>query len=284
MDRGGRIRSRGPCEWGLLGLSAAAVASCGVIPPPYQANSGAGTAYCTSFLRFSQVCSAGTTAVYLTCICLAIVFGFLAAQLSNDPSETSLLKKHRSTFLFVGAATAGVLGAYYHSRADAASKAAADVESAMAMRWDWARYKSCLAAAAHWDGSRSESLDAANAAASDQTTSGNSKLLDSMQSASAARDHSLDATDQATKALSEFLGMLEQSSAARSGRVSKANLDDARKAIDEARASVASARKHSATAQESLETARQAFSSQDIGPAEGSPSGKPQAPHPDGGM
>jgi len=138
-------------HWRSLALAGAILlaSGCGPVPPPYELGTATstGTSYCTALLRFAHTSAAATTTIYLICVCLAVILGFLASQLNNDPAEKTLLKKNRSTFLFVGAATAGILGAYFHSRADAASKAAADVDSALAVGRDWTKYKLCLAAA-----------------------------------------------------------------------------------------------------------------------------------------
>jgi hypothetical protein len=122
------------CLWGA-GLAAMGALGCGVTPPIYS--SPVANNYCTDFLRFAHACSAGNTAGFLICLCLTVSSGFLAAQLNNDQARESFFRKNQSTFLFVIAVLAGIMGAYFHSRADAASSAAAEVQSAMRNRGRW---------------------------------------------------------------------------------------------------------------------------------------------------
>jgi hypothetical protein len=220
-----------------------------------------GNSYCTSFLRFAHMSAAATTTIYLICICLAVILGFLAAQLSNDPNEKTLLKKHRSTFLFVGAAVAGILGAYFHSRADADSKAAADIESALTTHRDWTKYKLCLDAASRWDGSRSDSLAAASAMASELNASGTTQAKDSVTSGTAASEQVSKATDKAVKALHDVSAVVDElSGMPAGGKASKEKLAAARQTMKDATAAVEAAKIQAASASQTLRSAKQALS------------------------
>ena len=116
-----------------------------------------------------------------------MVAGFLAAQLNNDQSKTGFLKKNQSTFLFALALLSGIFGAYLHSRADAASSAAAEVEVAMMNRDSANRYNMCLGAASRWDASLSKALDAANAAVPNTEANGTYQLANAVEKSGEAR-------------------------------------------------------------------------------------------------
>jgi hypothetical protein len=185
----------------------------GCVPtvPLYDSVTGTtGHQYCADFLRYTHACVSSTTFLYLFCLCVAVVLGFLAAQLNNDPNGATTFAKHRSSFLFVVAAVAGILGAYFHSRADAASVAAADIEAALTARKDFKKYQMCLVAASKWDGSRSEALDAANAMASDKNSSGTAQLTDAMEASEGARSKALEAIDKSNRAVQSLLQLFEQ--------------------------------------------------------------------------
>jgi hypothetical protein len=218
-------------------------------------------------------------------VCLAVILGFLASQLNNDPAEKTLLKKNRSTFLFVGAATAGILGAYFHSRADAASKAAADVDSALAVGRDWTKYKLCLAAASRWDGSRADSLDAAGVMASELSSSGNTQAKDSMTSGTAASEQVSGATDKAAKALHDLSAALDEATnAPGNARPASEKLITARLALKEATSAVDTAKIQAASASQTMRSAKQALTAA-TGEAEDKapPPSEQHTPHPDGG-
>jgi hypothetical protein len=271
----------------ILASAILGASGCGPVPPPYEFGIGstAGSSYCTAFLRFAHASAAATTTIYLISVCLAVILGFLAAQLSNDPTEKSLLKKHRSTFLFVGAATAGILGAYFHSRANAASKAAADVDSALAVGRDWAKYKLCLAAASRWDGSRADSLDAASVMAAELSSSGNTQAKNSMTSGAAASEQVSGATDKASKALHDLSAALEEATnAPGNARPAKEKLIAARRALKDATVAVETAKLQAASASQTMRSAKQSFSAA-IGEGEDNapPPSQRHAPRLDGG-
>jgi len=139
-----------------------------------------GYRYCAKLLEISHRYATGSTISYLIFLCLAVGLGFVATHLRNnesnkgdDPDKKPFVIKYRCTLMFVGAAMAGILAAYLHSRAEAASQTAAAAQQAMARCNDWRSYAICLHAAARWDSSRADSLAAASTAATDKEPSGN---------------------------------------------------------------------------------------------------------------
>jgi hypothetical protein len=191
----------------------AAVTLSGCIPrvPFYDSTTRrTGHEFCSDFLRYAHACVSSATFIYLFCVCTAVVLGFLAAQLNNDPTGSTTFAKHRSTFLFVVAAVAGILGAYFHSRADAASVAAADIENALATRRDFRKYQLCLGAASKWDGSRSEALDAAYAIASDKSSNESAPLSKAMDGFDGSQAKTLEAIDKSNRAAQGLFQFVER--------------------------------------------------------------------------
>ena len=68
-----------------------------------------------------------------------------------------------------------------HSRAEAASSAAAEVEVAMTNRDNGKKYNVCLEAASRWDASLSKALDAANAAVPNTEANGTYQLANAVE-------------------------------------------------------------------------------------------------------
>jgi len=226
------------CLWSA-GLAAMGALGCGVTPPIYS--SPVANNYCTDFLRFAHACSAGNTAGFLICLCLTVSSGFLAAQLNNDQARESFFRKNQSTFLFVIAVLAGIMGAYFHSRADAASSAAAEVQSAMRNRDDGKRYDLCLGAASRWDGSLSKSLDAANAAAPKSDSDGTYQLADAAEKSGVVRVRLIRATESQGQVARTLLDALEKAiPPAKMSAQLKADLAAARVKLDDVSSSLGS--------------------------------------------
>jgi hypothetical protein len=163
----------------LAGLGAGAGLGCGVTPLPYTSPMAGN--YCPDFLHFAHACASWATGGFLVCLGITVVAGFLAAQLNNGQAGDSFFKKNQSTFLFALALLSGIFGAYLHSRAEAASSAAAEVEVAMTNRDNGKKYNVCLEAASRWDASLSKALDAANAAVPNTEANGTYQLANAVE-------------------------------------------------------------------------------------------------------
>jgi hypothetical protein len=210
------------------------VSGCGVSPTAFQ--TGVPNSYCDDFLRFAHLCASWATGGFLVCLCITVTTGFLAAQLSNRDGGT-FWAKNQSTFLFVGAVLFGILGAYLHARADAASRAASDIEQGMTNRDPGKRYDLCLVAASRWDGSLSQSLDAASAAVSKSDTSGASQLAEAAGKAGEARAKFLKVTEEHDEILRAILNTLDKTVPAGRKQV-RTEIDQARTRLDEGRGAI----------------------------------------------
>ena len=123
---------------------ASVTTGCGVRPPSYQA--GVAHGYCAALLESARWFVNVDTPLYLVFACLTVGLGYLTSQFSNDPQGPNLLAKHRASLVFVLALVSGILGVYFRSRADAASRAAADIQVAMIAPGERTRYDMCLEA------------------------------------------------------------------------------------------------------------------------------------------
>jgi hypothetical protein len=254
--------------WGV-GLAAFGALGCGVVPPLYP--SPAANNYCTDFLRFAHGCSAGNTAGFLICLCITVTAGFLAAQLNNDQAREGFLRKNQSTFLFVFAVLAGVMGAYFHSRADAASSAAAEVQVALMNRDEGKRYDLCLGAASRWDGSLSRSLDAANAAAPKSDSNGTYQLADAVEKSGEVRGRLIHATESQGQVARTLLDALEKAiPPAKMSPQLRSDLAAARAKLDDVSTSIGSSKviseDSSALVEKAKKTLRSADDDQSTGP------------------
>jgi len=257
-------------------LAAFGALGCGVTPPIYP--SPAASNYCTDFLRFAHSCAAGNTAGFLICLCTTVTAGFLAAQLNNDQARDSFLRKNQSTFLFVVAVLAGVLGAYFHSRADAASGAAADVQVAMMNRDEGKRYDLCLGAASRWDGSLSRSLDAANAAAPKADSNGTYQLADAVEKSGVVRGRLIHATESQAQVTRTLLDALEKAiPPAKMSPQIKADLEAARAKLDDMSTTIGSTKVISDDTSNLVEKAKKSLRSADEEPATPPKQAKPEA-------
>ena len=269
---------KGPLSGAVLG--AIGGLGCGVDPPPYSSTT-AGTTYCADFLHFAHECATWATAAFLVCLCLAVAAGFLAAQLNNDQAkEGSFLRKNQSTFLFALAVLAGILGAYFHSRADAASSAAAEVEVAMTNGDDGRRYNLCLGAASHWDGSLSKALDAANAAAPKADANGASQLAEAVGRGGEARAQIIGATEKHGQVLATLLDAVEKAiPPAKMSDDLAAKLNTARAALKDGDNTLGEATRLSNATTELVAKAKESLKPVDDGqkPAAGPPAAAPKA-------
>jgi len=255
--------------WGALG--------CGVTPPIYP--SPAANNYCTDFLRFAHVCAAGNTAGFLICLCVTVAAGFLAAQLNNDQARDSFFRKNQSTFLFVVAVLTGILGAYFHSRADAASSAAAEVQMALMNRDDGKRYNLCLGAASRWDGSLSRSLDAANAAAPRTDSSGTYQLAESVEKSGVVRGRIIHATESQGQVSRTLLDAIEKAiPPAKMTPQLKAELAAARSKLDDVSSSIGSTKIISDVSSDLAEKAKKNLRPTDDDQASAPKPGNPESP------
>ena len=212
---------------------------CGVAPPPYPGPEASN--YCPNFLNFAHACAAWATAGFLVCLCLTVVAGFLAAQLNNDQSKTGFLKKNQSTFLIALALLSGIFGAYLHSRADAASSAAAEVEVAMMNRDSANRYNMCLGAASRWDASLSKALDAANAAVPNTEANGTYQLANAVEKSGEARGRVIRATENQGQVLMTLLDVMESIPQAKMPKPLKEKLAAARATLEVAKSTLGDA-------------------------------------------
>ena len=222
--------------WGAV-VATFCTLGCGVSPPPYSSPMAGN--YCTDFLDFAHLCALWSTIGFLICMCMAVAAGFLAAQLNNDQAKESFFRKNQSTFLFVLAVLAGIFAAYSHSRADAASSAAAEVEVAMMTRDSGKMYNQCLGAASRWDGSLAKALDAANSAVPKTDSSGTIQLADAVEKSGDVRVRIIHATESQEQVLTTLLDAMEKSIPP--GKMSaqlKDDLASARTKLDEVRRSL----------------------------------------------
>jgi hypothetical protein len=214
---------------------------CSVTPPPYS--DPAASTYCSDFLHFAHACAAWATAGFLVCLSLTVAAGFLAAQLNNDQAKEGFLRKNQSTFLFVVAVLSGIFAAYLHSRADAASSAAAEVELAMMNRDGGKTYNMCLGAASRWDGSLSKALDAANAALPQKSADGTYQLANAAEKSGEARGRVIRATENQGQVLMTLLDVIDKAiPAAKMPQQLKETLAAARAKLDEAKSTLGDAK------------------------------------------
>ena len=272
----GRSVQAGRGRLGVAGLAAVGVLGCGVTPPIYP--SPAANNYCTDFLHFAHACSAGNTAGFIICLCITVAAGFLAAQLNNDQAKESFFRKNQSTFLFVVAVLVGILGAYFHSRAEAASNAAADVQLAMRNRDDGKRYDLCLGAASRWDGSLSKSLEAANAAAPKAESTGTYQLADAVEKSGVVRGRILRATESQGQVARTLLDAIEKAiPPAKMSPQFKAELAAARAKLDDVSSSIGSTKIISDDSSELAEKAKKTLHATDDDQAGAPKPTKPEA-------
>jgi hypothetical protein len=264
---------------GLLSVAALGAGfGCSVAPPKADR-------YCTDFLHFAHSCATWATTGFLICLSIAVAAGFLAAQLSNDKDKPGFFKKNQSTFLFALAVLAGIFAAYLHSRADAASSAAAEVEIAMTNRDGNKMYNMCLAAASRWDASLSKALDAANAAVPNTEASGTAKLAEAQSTAGVSRSHVIDATEKQNLALQTLLDVMETT--VPSSKMSKElmlRLTEAKVQLEQVQKSLVDAKSSSNATKTMVEDAQKILKSAEAEqpPGQAKPEPKPAAPH-DGG-
>jgi DNA repair exonuclease SbcCD ATPase subunit len=166
----------------------------------------------------------------------------LAAQLNNGGGGDSFLKKNQSTFLFALAVLSGIFGAYLHSRAEAASSAAAEVEVAMMNRDSAKRYNMCLGAASRWDASLSKALDAANAAVPNTEANGTYQLADAVEKSGEARGQVIHATENQGQVLSTLLDVMEAIPQAKMPKPLKEKLAAARAKLEEVKSTLGDAK------------------------------------------
>jgi len=269
-------------QLGVAVLAALGTPGCGVTPPIYP--SPAAGNYCTDFLRFAHSCAAGNTAGFLICLCVTVASGFLAAQLSNDQARASFFRKNQSTFLFVIAVLCGILGAYFHSRADAASSAAAEVQVALMNRDEGKRYDLCLGAASRWDGSLSRSLDAANTAVPKAEAKGTYQLADAVEKSGEVRGRIIRATESQGQVSRTLLDAIEKAiPPAKMSPQLKDELAAARAKLDDVSNSIGGTKKISSDMSNLVEKAkrnlRPAEDEQAVDPRRGN-AGQPDEPTP----
>lgn len=184
------------------------VAGCGVVPPPYPSPQADG--YCAELLVHMHRCSGGATGTFLVFLCITVAAGFLAAQLNNDINKEGFIKKNQSTFLFVVAVLSGILGAYFHSRADASAAAAGEIQMAMTVRDSAKRYDMCLVAASRWDGSMSKSLEAATSAVPTADGKATTQLADAVDRSHESRSRMIRASEEQRQVLGTVLDAIER--------------------------------------------------------------------------
>jgi hypothetical protein len=193
-----------------------------------------------------------------------VTAGFLAAQLNNDQAREGFLRKNQSTFLFVLAVLAGVMGAYFHSRADAASSAAAEVQVALMNRDEGKRYDLCLGSASRWDGSLSRSLDAANAAAPKSDSNGTYQLADAVEKSGEVRGRLIRATESQGQVARTLLDALEKAiPQAKMSPQLRSDLAAARAKLDDVSTSIGSSKVISEDSSALVEKAKKTLRSAD---------------------
>jgi hypothetical protein len=266
----------------LAALGAVAGLGCGVTPLPYTSPMAGN--YCPDFLHFAHACASWATAGFLVCLCITVVAGFLAAQLNNGGTSDSFFKKNQSTFLFAFAVLSGIFGAYLHSRAEAASSAAAEVEVAMMNRDSGKRYNMCLGAASRWDASLSKALDAANAAVPNTEASGTYQLADAVEKSGEARGRVIHATENQGQVLATLLDVMEAIPQAKMPKPLKEKLAAARAKLEEMKSTLGDAKNISNDTTDLVVKAKKTLQSgeQEQGPAPAEP--KAVSPHDSKGL
>ena len=268
----------------LAALGAVGGLGCGVAPPPYPSPEASN--YCPNLLNFAHACAAWGTAGFLICLCITVAAGFLAAQLNNGQAGDSFFKRNQSTFLFVLAVLSGIFAAYLHSRAEAASSAAADTEMAMMNRDSGKRYNLCLGAASHWDGSLSKALDAASAAVPKTEAEGTHQLANAVERSGEARGRVIRATQNQGQVLMTLLDVMEAIPQAKMPKPLKEQLAAARAKLEEVKGTLGDAQTISNETADLVVKAKRNLppGDEDKAPAPAPPEPKAGVPHDTEGM
>jgi hypothetical protein len=107
------------------------------------------------------------TPAYIVLLVFGVILGGMGLY-SNDSNRKRWFMRHLGTIFGLLAVSCGVGAVYTQSRADAASRAASEVEQALIARSDRIQYELCLDVTSRWDNSRTASTAAVSAVAAEK--------------------------------------------------------------------------------------------------------------------
>jgi len=236
---------------GVVVLALAAFVSSCASPTPPRYESGSGYEYCSSVLEVARHYIAINTPVYIVLLIFGVILGGMGLY-SNDSNRKRWFMRHLGTIFGLVAVSCGVGAVYTQSRADAASRAASEVEQALIARKDRVQYELCLDIAARWDNSRTASTAAVSSMAvekADRVTEATSDLVDALKESANSDEDNAEAADQTSEAVEELLDALRESGAV---------TEESAEKVDKAKEKLRSARKNVKSAKQSAEKVRAA--------------------------